>query len=137
MTTERNSRNDIFQTLSEAQRTWMRLWTDTLPGFPKAREGAEGVQAWTSPWKTADDIYNQWLNMPQEMFGQSWKEVPWGIGAQTFERALSGAQVYNKLYEFWTYAAKILSRAPLEGKGVPETYLEFCDFWGKCYLDGG
>lgn len=121
MTTERNSRNDIFQTWSEAQRTWIRLWDDSLAGFPKG----------------GDNIYNQWLNMPQEMFGQSWKEVPWGIGAQTFERALSGAQVYNKLYEFWIYAAKILSRAPLEGKGVPETYLEFCDFWGKCYLDGG
>lgn len=133
MATEDERRNDIFQTWLEAQRTWMSLWTDTLSGSPKAREGDEGAQAWSSPWKTAEDIYNQWLKMSQEMFGQSWKEVPWGIGVKTFERTLSGAQVYNSLYEFWTSAARILSGAPPEGKGILETYQEFYESWLKTY----
>ena len=51
MTTERDSRNDIFQTWLEAQRTWMRLWTDTLSGSPKAREGDEGAQDGAAPGK--------------------------------------------------------------------------------------
>jgi len=130
---EDERRDNIFQTWLEAQRTWMRLWTDTLSGSPKAGEDDEGAQAWSSPWKTAEGIYNQWSKMSQEMFGQSWKEAPWGIGAQTFERVLSGAQVYDNLYKFWTSAARILSGAPSEGKGILKTYQEFYESWLKNY----
>lgn len=133
MATEHKWGTDFFEAWSGVQTNLMRLWADTWFGFPKATEGAEGAKESTSPWGTAGDIYNQWLNMCQEMFGEYWKRTPWGIGGQTFEKTLWGAQTYTKLYEFWANAAKILSGTSPGGKGIPETYQEFCDFWLKNY----
>jgi hypothetical protein len=133
MATEHERGTDFFEKWSGVQTNLMRLWADTWFGFHKATEGAEGTKESTNPWGTTGDIYNQWLNMYREMFGEYWKRVPWGIGGQTFEKTLWGAQTYTKLYEFWANAANILSGTSPREKGIPETYQEFCDFWLKNY----
>ncbi len=133
MATEQRNGNDFFEAWSEAQRNWMQLWAKTRPESRKTTEGAEGVKESPTLWGTTGDIYNQWLKMSQEMFQKYRGKSPWGIGGQTFERTLGGAQVYNKLYEFWTNAAKVLSGASPAGKGIQETYQEFYDSWLKSY----
>lgn len=133
MATERKRESDFFEAWSGVQTNLMRSWADTWLAFSKATEGAEGAKKSAGPWGAAGDIYNQWQNMCQEMFGEYWKTAPWGIGGQRFEKTLWGAQTYTKLYEFWASAAGILSGTSPGGKGIPETYQEFCDFWLENY----
>ena len=133
MTTEQKKGSDIFQPWFEAQKNWMKLWADTFSGPSKAPEGAEEAKQWTSGWGTPVDMYNQWLNMSQKMLREYGGTAPWGIGQQTFERTLSGAQIYNKLYEFWASAAKLFTGAQSEAKGVPQTYQEFYEAWLRSY----
>lgn len=124
---------DAFQTWSEAQKNWLHLMGTTFPGFPKAMEDAEGKYDSTSLWGSTGDIYNRWLNMSQEMLQQYWKGTPWGAGRQTFENMLGATHIYNKLYEFWAGATRILSGEFSTAKGMQEGYEEFCDSWMKNY----
>ncbi|MBT9159415.1 MAG: Poly(3-hydroxyalkanoate) polymerase subunit PhaE [Dehalococcoidia bacterium] len=133
METERKWGTDFSEAWLGAQANLMQSWADAWLGFSKATEGAERAKESTRPWGTTGDIYNQWLNMCQEMFGEYWKGAPLGIDEQTFEKTPWGAQTYARLYEFWANAAKILSGTSPGGKGIPESYQEFCDFWLENY----
>lgn len=133
MATEGEKKTSFFDTWSEAQRSWMQLWADAFSGSPKATKGADGKKEWTEPWRTPVDIYNRWLNISKEMFGEYWERAPGGIGQQTGERVMAGMQIYNKLYEFWASAAQLLSGARPEGKGIQETYQGFYESWLRNY----
>lgn len=135
MTTEHGRETDYLGAWSEAQRSWMRLWADSLSGFSRTTEGGEGEKEPPGPWKSTGPIYDQWLKMSQDMFGKYWENAPSGIGAQTFARTLGAAQIHSKLYEFWANAAKVLSGTPAEGKGIQETYQEFYNSWLKSYSE--
>jgi hypothetical protein len=111
----------------------MQLWADAFSGFAKASKGAADKKEWTEPWRTPVDIYNRWLNISKEMFGEYWERAPWGIGQQTSVRVMAGMQIYNKLYEFWASAVQLLSGARPEGKGIQETYQGFYESWLKNY----
>ncbi|MBM3303160.1 MAG: hypothetical protein FJY85_24845, partial [Deltaproteobacteria bacterium] len=134
MTTENAREADFLGAWSEAQRSWMRLWADSLSGSSRTTERGEGEKEPPSPWwRMTDRIQGEWAKMSQEMFGKYWKGAPWDIGGQTFGRALGAAQVHGKLYEFWASAARILSGTPAEGKTVQETYQEFYNSWLASY----
>ncbi|MBU2009139.1 MAG: hypothetical protein KJ624_04765 [Chloroflexi bacterium] len=134
MTTEHGREKDFLGAWLETQRSYMRLWADTLSALPRATPGDEAAKGSPGPWWEATGrIYDEWQRMCQEMFGEYWKGTPSAIGGQTFAKTLGAAQVYGKLYEFWANAAKILSGAPPEGKTVHETYQDFYSSWLKGY----
>jgi hypothetical protein len=134
MATEQGRETDFLGALSEAQRSWMRLWTDALSGFPTTTERREAEKESPGPWwRATERIYGEWAKMYQEMFGEYWKGAPLGIGGQTFTRTLGAAQIHGKLYEFWASAARILSGTPTEGKTAQETYQEFYNSWLASY----
>lgn len=133
MATNENWGMDAFQAWSESQKTWLRLMNTAFPGPSKATEDAEGKYDWASLWRSTGDIYNRWLNMSQEMIQQNWKGSPWGADKQTFESMLGATHIYNKLYEFWAGATRILSGEVSNKKGMKESYEEFCDSWIKNY----
>jgi class III poly(R)-hydroxyalkanoic acid synthase PhaE subunit len=138
MVTNENEKNenwgsDAFKTFSEYQKNWLRMMNTTFPGFSKITEDAEGKYDWTSLWRTTYDIYNRWLNMSREVIKQNWKGSPLGADRQAFEGMLDATDIYNKMYEFWAGATKILSGEVSGAKGIQESYEEFSDSWTKNY----
>jgi len=135
METSENKAKDAFQAWSESQKAWLRLMNTAFTGFSKPTEDTEGKYDWANLWRANYEIYNQWLNTSQEMIKQTWKGSSGGANKTVFEDMLDATNIYNKMYEFWDGAIKILSGEVSTAKDIQKNYEEFCDIWIKNYTE--
>jgi hypothetical protein len=67
------------------------------------------------------------------MIKQTWKGSSGGTNKNVFESMFDATNIYNKMYEFWDGATKILSGEVTTAKDIQKHYEEFCDLWLKNY----